>query len=313
MDKPKVSVVMTAYNSAQYIEESVLSVLNQTLKELELIIVNDCSTDNTPEIIKKLATKDSRIKIINNEINLQPALSRNKAIDQALGQYIAILDSDDTSLPERLKTQSEYLDDHPEVSLVGCAAQIINGQGEVIGQKKPIGDFSKIKFELLVKNQIMHSGVMYRKSAINEIGGYNNDYLHSEDYKLYSDLVKKSAITNLPQTLIQYRHSPGAISIATPTRTLQLEHAVQISLENLSNYIPIDKAGAQKLFNTINRRNLSLGGVLYSRKIYKILAASFIVKEKLNESESQEIQDVCQSEIKLMFRRYLKSRIGLNI
>ena len=300
---------MSAYNSAKYIGESILSVLNQTLKDWELIVVNDCSTDNTGQIVKSYSYKDNRIKLIDNETNLQPAISRNKALTEAKGEYIAVLDSDDVCMPDRLELQSAYLDKNPEVSLVGCAAEIINDKGEITGRKKPVISFDRLKFELIAKNSIVHSGVLYRKSIMDKVGGYDNNYLHSEDYKLYSDLIKTSKITNLPNFLIKYRHVPGAISIATPTRKIQWDHALAIGFENISNYIQLPKDKAHELINTLNNKGLGVKSILSSIKTYGNLTRAYVAKEGLDTNQAQQIWNSYNSNKKLLLTRYVKSKI----
>ncbi len=302
---------MPAYNSERYITESVLSVLGQTLRDLELIIVNDASTDKTAEIIDEYARLDSRVKAIHNKTNLQPAISRNKALAEAKGEYIAVLDSDDICLPDRLKVQSIFLDKNPEISLVGCGAQIINSKGEVTGRKQPTSTMYKLKFELLTKNPIIHSSVMYRKSAMNEVGGYDKNYLHSEDYKLYSVLIKKQGVTNLQDILIKYRHVPTAISIAAPTRKIQLEHAFKISYENIQNYLALSENSARIFVDTLYRRELRPGSILRTIKTYKELLAAYISKEKLNKEQATELKNFYRTEIKKTVKSYFKQKFNL--
>ena len=299
---------MTAYNSARYIDESISSILNQTFKDWEFVAVNDCSTDNTAQIIKSYSYKDSRVKLINNEINLQPALSRNKALAETRGEYIAILDSDDIAFPKRLELQSIFLNDNPEISLVGCAAEIINDKGEITGRKKTITNFDQLKFKLIAKNPIIHSGVMYRKSALDKVGGYNNNYLHSEDYKLYSDLIKTSKITNLPDFLIKYRHSPEAISVMAPTRKMQLDHALAIGFENISNYIQLPENKARELINTLNNQSSSIKSILGSIKTYGNLTRAYVAKEDLDTNQARQIWNIYNSDKKLLLARYIKSK-----
>lgn len=308
MPNPKISVIMSAYNSAKYIDGAILSVLNQTLKDWELIIVNDCSTDNTLEIIKLYSEKEPRIQVINNELNLQPALSRNRALETAKGDYIAILDSDDIALPKRLEIQSAFLDNNSEFSLVGCAAEIINDNGKITGTKKPSTHFNILKFKLATRNPIVHSGVMCRKSAFDKVSGYNNGYLHSEDYKLYTDLAKTSKITTLPDTLIQYRYTPGAISVSTDSRKIQWDHALLIGFENISNYIQLPEDKAHELINTLNNVNLSAKSILSSIKTYGNLTKAYIIKEDLDTNQARQIWNIYNSDKKLLLVRYLKSK-----
>ena len=314
MPTPKISVIMSAYNSAQYIGESISSVLNQTFRDFELIIVNDYSTDNTLEVIKTYSVQDYRIVVINNDSNLQQAISRNKAAKIARGEYIAILDSDDISLPHRLEVQYDYSRKHPDIVLIGCGAEIINDSGSVIGRKHPSSDLNKLKFELTTTNPIVHSGVFYKKTTVDSLGGYNNNYLHSEDYKLYSDLINKDhKITNLPNILIKYRHSSSAISRTKSTRKVQLDHAFAISFENITKYIQLPKESAQTFINTVQKINLNLSSVLSSIKIYKKLTAAFVSKEKLNLDQTKDFWNIYNQEKKKLLKEYLKQKFPIII
>lgn len=303
-----ISVIMTVYNSTAYLPEAIVSLLGQTFTDFELIIVNDGSTDNSLGIIEKFVSQDSRIRLINNEINLKPALARNQALAIARGEYIAVLDSDDIALPHRLALQKKYLDTHPETVLVGCAAEIIDTAGKILGYRKPAIDYLRLKFELMLKNPIIHSGVMFRKAAPLELGGYNNRYLHSEDYKLYSELVKTSQITNLPDILIKYRYSPAAISIMADSRQIQLEHALEISYENINRYLNLSKEQARLFIDTIQKRNLAPTAIFAALRIYKNLIKAFSLQEKLDANQGDKLWDIYRADKKLILSNYFKNR-----
>ena len=132
---PLISVIMPAYNAEKYIGEAIESILNQTLKDFELIIVNDASTDSTGNIIKSYAEKDSRIVVLVNENNLNIAGSLNRGISVAKGTFIARMDADDIALPERLEMQAKVMSENPQVAVVGNDIQLINESGVVIGYR----------------------------------------------------------------------------------------------------------------------------------------------------------------------------------
>ena len=183
MDKPKISVIMAAYNAVNYIEKSIISILEQTFKEWELIIINDCSTDHTPEIVEKYIRLDPRIILLGNEVNINQALSRNRGISKARGKYIAIQDDDDIAFPDRLKIQYDFLENNPAVALVASAAEIINEDEKIIGYKRSPENLDELRFRIILKNPFVHSSVMYRKELMEKVGGYNNKYFNAEDYK----------------------------------------------------------------------------------------------------------------------------------
>ena len=117
---PKISIIMSVYNGEDYLSEAIESVLNQTFKDFELIVINDCSTDSTGEILNRFAELDKRVKVHTNEVNLRLPSSLNKAIALAQGKYIARMDADDICLPERLEKQYKFMEDNPHISLSSC-------------------------------------------------------------------------------------------------------------------------------------------------------------------------------------------------
>ena len=118
---PKISVLMPIYNTQEeHLREAIESILNQTFSDFELIVIDDCSTDTTGEILKRLAERDERVKVHPNEVNLRLPSSLNKAISLARGRYIARMDADDIALPERLERQYAFMEAHPNVALSSC-------------------------------------------------------------------------------------------------------------------------------------------------------------------------------------------------
>jgi len=160
--KISVSVIMGVYNSEKYITKSIESIINQNFESLELIIINDGSTDDSVKIINSYKKCDKRIVFISNKKNEGPAIARNKGLKVARGKYIAILDSDDIALSNRLKIQKEFLDRKPEIFLVGSAAIIINDSGKIIKSSNPIVGANNVKKELKKKNCIYHPSIMFR-------------------------------------------------------------------------------------------------------------------------------------------------------
>jgi len=204
--KPEISVIMPAHNSKKFLRESVESILNQTFKDFELIIINDCSTDSSLRIIKSY--KDKRIKLINNKKNLGTVKSRNVGLKAAKGKYIAILDSDDISYPKRLEIQFNYLENNPHIFLVGSSAIYMDEKGKEIRRFRKYDDYKMLAWRLPKSCSIVHSSVMFRNTK--EIF-YNEFYKSAHDYNLYLDLLSmKKNITNLPQFLVSHRVHGGA-------------------------------------------------------------------------------------------------------
>lgn len=199
MKNPLISVVMPVYNGEKYLKESIQSILNQTFKDLEFIIINDGSTDATEKII--LSFSDSRIVYIKNKINLQIVKSLNKGISLAKGKYIARMDSDDISLKNRLEKQIRFMEKNLDVSVCGTWVQTIGAKEKV--WKYPLSH-EEIKISLMFNSSVAHPSVMIRKSLFKEFN-YEEKYNKAEDYALWVNAIEKYRFANIPCVLFQYR------------------------------------------------------------------------------------------------------------
>lgn len=198
--KPKVSVIMTVYNEQEHIKKSVTSVLNQTYKDFELVIVNDGSNDRTQEILEH-EFNDRRVKIFNQE-NKGRVKALNQALKLSAGEYVAILDADDYCLPERLKKQVEFLDRNPDVAVVGTAYYRYDGiRGEKWIRKYPTEN-EKIRKEMSKYMPLAHSSIMIRKFCLDEIGCYDERFDTLQDMELLIRIAKKFKLANLEEPLI---------------------------------------------------------------------------------------------------------------
>lgn len=199
---PKISVLFPTYNTKEeHLREAMESVLSQTFSDFEFIIVDDCSPDaNVEKVVKSY--DDARIRFYRNERNLGISQTRNRLIDLASGEYLAAMDHDDVSLPERFEKEAAYLDDHPDVGVVACRAEKFPGGGLT---KNPEND-KEIKLAMMRSCAITHSACMIRRSVLidNNIR-YEEEYSPSEDYALYIRLMSKTKFHNLPETLFRYR------------------------------------------------------------------------------------------------------------
>lgn len=198
----KVSILMPVYNTHEsYLREAIQSILSQTYEDYEFLILNDCSPDeNIEKIIKSY--NDERIKYMKNFQNMGISPTRNKLVELATGEYLAVMDHDDISLPERLKKQVEFLDSNADYGVVGSWHGLV-------GTKKikelPVED-EKIQKTLFLKCCICHPATMIRKSVlVNNNIKYNKIYSPSEDYAIWGNLVGKTKFYNIPEVLFMYR------------------------------------------------------------------------------------------------------------
>lgn len=202
--KPRVSVIMPAYNSEQYIGEAITSIINQSFMDWELIIVNDGSRDSTADVISSFA--DERIVFVNNEVNSGFVPTLNYAISLSKGEYIARLDDDDIAYSWRIMEQVKYLDEHEDVVLVGGNLDLlIDGRVEKY-TAPPINTDAEIRFSLMFGNYVMgHSSFMFRRSVFDEKKVKYDTFIQVPDHHIQLDTCKYGKLAVLNTSLFQYR------------------------------------------------------------------------------------------------------------
>jgi glycosyltransferase involved in cell wall biosynthesis len=213
---PVISVVMPTYNGERFLRPAVESILNQTFRGFELIVIDDGSTDSTPRILDKFKAKDDRLIVLTNERNLGIAGATNRGLAAARGEYVALQDHDDISLPHRFQTQMDFLNSHPEIAVVGSAATLINDDGEPYAEFPLPCEEIDIKWRLLFYGDPFHyTSIMLRRCAMQEIGGYgeNPAFQFSEVYDPFSRIAMRHRMVNLSETLVLWRRHSDATSL----------------------------------------------------------------------------------------------------
>jgi len=209
-DCPFVSVVMPAYNASKYIGQAIESVLNQTYVNFELIVIDDCSTDNTYDIIKKYSENDNRIEVVKNKINSGVTFTRNLGISLAKYDWIAFLDSDDIWVKDKLEKQIKLTQKIPEASLIFTGTSYINSEGKSYSYILKVPDKITYK-ELLKQNVISCSSVLVRKKCIENIKIPDGD-IH-EDFVAWLTILKKEKYAyGINEPLLIYRLSNNSKS-----------------------------------------------------------------------------------------------------
>lgn len=207
---PTLTVFTPVYNCQEYIQETIDSVLNQTFTDFEYLIVDDCSTDNTVELIEQYS--DPRIRLIKNETNKGISYNRNIGIEESKGIYLAMLDGDDIALPTRLEKQVLFLERNNDFGIVGTG--VINMDSKGIALEDDI-QFNipdeQIPSRMLFNNYVYTSSVMLRKAFIGELR-FSLDYIVAEDYELWIQLIRKCNIGHVREKLIKYRIHDSSIS-----------------------------------------------------------------------------------------------------
>lgn len=231
MENTKVSVIMPVYNSEEFLEESIQSILNQSLKEFEFIIVDDGSIDNSLNIINKYKKIDKRIILIKNKKNSGQAISRNKGLKKAKGRYIAVLDSDDLAMEKRLEIQFNYLEKNPNIFLVGSSAIYINENGKEIKRFRKYNDYKLLAWRLPKSCGIIHSSIMFRNTG--EFY-YNANFRIANEYDFYLNILESGKnLTNLPNFLVKYRVHSKSISSTKKEKQTENTEKIRMSHPNL--------------------------------------------------------------------------------
>ncbi|MBI5728355.1 MAG: glycosyltransferase [Candidatus Magasanikbacteria bacterium] len=206
-----ISVVMAVHNDERYLTAAIRSILDQTWRDFEFLIVNDGSTDGSDDILQEFARKDPRIILVKQDhLGLTAAL--NVGCRRARGGYMARMDSDDIAAPDRLEKQYHYLEAHPMVAVCGAQGWFINANGRTIGEKNLPCAAEDIRRRLLFNNQCIHSSLFIRKSAFAEAGGYDAHFRKSQDYELLLRLATKYDVVNLPERLVYWRVRSTSLS-----------------------------------------------------------------------------------------------------
>jgi len=234
---PKISVIMPVYNGEKYLKEAIDSILNQTYADFELLLINDASTDHTENVINSY--NDDRIVYIKNEKNLGLIKTLNKGLDLAKGEFIARMDQDDISLPERFEKQIAVFEKNPEIGVCGTwFTPLINN---ILIDKKTLKHpehSETIKIAMLGYCALGHPTIMLRRNMIKNLR-YDTDYQAAEDYELWTRLSRNTKLYNVQESLLHYRFHETNISVLE--ESTQSKNSEKI-IGNQLNYIDLDSS-----------------------------------------------------------------------
>ncbi|AFY47772.1 glycosyl transferase [Nostoc sp. PCC 7524] len=211
-DYPLISVILPFYNTEQYLETAIQSILNQTYKNFELLLLDDGSSDQSLAIAQKYAQIDPRVKV-HHHPNMGLCRTLQKGVSLASGKYIARMDGDDIADSQRFELQVNYLEQNPDCVALGTALTVIDPDGDVIYQPEITQEHEQLVKELLQwqGSRICHPTVMMRTELVRLVGGYTQEY-HFEDVDLFLKLAKHGKLANLPERMLWYRWHIGSIS-----------------------------------------------------------------------------------------------------
>lgn len=303
----KVSVLMPVYNGEKYLKGAIDSVFSQTFNDFELIIINDGSSDNSLEIIKSYS--DKRLKLINNEKNQGLIKSLNIGLKECTGKYTARIDQDDIALPHRLIKQYEFMENNPDIDLVGSWTECIDPIGKKIkisrNQTKPIS----IKYEFIFNNVMFHSSIFFKTDLIRKNGGYSEEFIHSEDYEMYSRPGKELTCANIPEILFKLRIHNESITGSDTTQPTVHKNAINISYRNMNQYINIDRDTFNKILDILIIKKpdtkTSFTNFIVALRTLREITRSFIQKNELNKSDTKLIMKNYRGRRKMMWQHYL--------
>lgn len=326
-NQPLISVIMPAYNAEKYIAETIESVLNQTFKDFELIILDDASSDKTKNIVLSYAQNDDRIVYVGKQCNHGPATLRNEGISLAKGNFIALNDADDLSETTRFEKQITVFNNHPNVAV--CGSWILNFGDNIDSYvfeapQDPIA----IKLLFLSYNCLANSSAMFRKSCVENLE-YQKEFVPAEDYKLWSEVIVKQDFYIIQEALVHYRQHENNIS-KTKADNLAISD-LKIKTEMFKNIFDLNdsdfdykklvnffeilanrmKLGKKEIFSffemaqriiKINKEKTVFPEVLFQNRIEELLTKPFIYS-KINPFFVIQLQRKFPNELKLLNRK----------
>lgn len=288
MDKtPILSVLMPVFNSEQFVAEAIESILNQTFKDFEFLILDDASTDKSFEIIKDFEKKDPRIKVYQNEKNIGVVESRNKLISLSKGKYIAWLDSDDIAIKNRFEKQINFVEAHPEIGMVGAYPVIIDENSKKTGKWWFETDPQKLKIELFFHSPFLSSSVLIRKSCLPQ-NFYDSKFPVAEDFDLYSRISELCETANIAEFLVKYRINSNGLSKSNTEKMEKLSiQVIQEHAERLG--IKLEENTIKNLRKPVTASKIALAEIPEIEKSLILLKNLLINKEGFNKTAVYEV------------------------
>ena len=297
--KPLISVVMSVYNGEQFLAEAIESILHQSWQDFEFIIVDDASRDATPQILELYQKQDDRIHLLRNEVNSGLGCSLQKGVEAARGRFIARMDADDISLPDRFEKQLNYLINHSEIKILGSGLLLIDENGKVVTQMQFLSAGSLLKWNMLLGNGIIvsHPSVMMERGFIISLGGYSS-LRAAQDFDLWTRTfwMDPFPIANLEDCLLAYRQHGKSTTSAN--NSLQEKTAIRIRLEKISQFL--EKPVPEEVVLAYRHPAYAYSNIEECIRLWIELYCKFIDKFNVNKEERRLIE----SEILPLLNKY---------
>lgn len=279
--KPLVAVLMTVHNSEKTVGEAIESILNQSYKNLEVILVDDASTDSTPKILKSYGKKYQHIRVITLTKNVGPTLAANPGLRSTKGSYIARMDADDLAYPDRIEKQVAFLEKNPRVVILGGQCSLINDDGEIVGEKRFPTRHEEILRAFSYRNPIQHPASMINRKLVPErYLKYDNTYPLADDLDFYLKLSQFGRFANLSSKILFYRNSFQSHSLKNIKKTFFHTLGVRIKAAVAYGYRPSLKG------IVLSFCQLILVMLLANKEIYDLFCYLIGVKRLVNPQAS---------------------------
>jgi len=290
-----ISVIMPVYNAERYVYQAIDSVLNQTYKNIELIVINDGSTDNSKQIIQSI--NDLRIKYIDNDENSGIVFSRNRGVKLAKGNFVGMVDADDIVHPEKFEQQINFLNQNPDFGMVGSWVRFINEDGNRLsGGWKLKAPPAMITSIMLFKNYFLQSAVLYRTSCLNKFS-FEDGFDILEDYLIWFRILKECKAWNLPKYLVDYRvHGQGVTKKHDNERVEKEKRVFSIQLKEIG----IDASDHELELHSLIRTDEPIKDIKTLKDIHL-----WLLKIKSSNKKSKQYNDKYLS--KVVANRWLKA------
>lgn len=300
---PRVSVVMAVHNEEEYAAGAIESILDQTFEDFEFIIIDDASTDNTPEILRDFAARDGRIRILTNEKNLSVPRSLNRGLEAAVGSYIARVDGDDLCTPHRLQSQVEFLDRNPEFVLIGGGVAFIDERGQQYAEFPSGVSNWEFEWTSFFRPPVVHSSAVFRRSVIAEHREYyDHDFNRAADFEYWHRVLHHGLGCVLPGVFVQYRMHEKNVSTVHNARQREVANrAAQIHARK--HFPDIPEEYRKRLFDFLRADEAPVPGEL--KNIIETIEAmqqSFADQRGLTASQ---IRDIRRKTAKLLIKTAL--------
>lgn len=250
-----VTVLLPVYNGAATLEHALQSILNQRHRELELLVIDDASTDDSATVVQRVAERDSRVVPVLHDRNAGLASTLNEGLERARHELVARMDQDDEALPERLETQIAFLEARPRVAVAGSWVYHMGSERRFDRLVRLPVEHRDIVQQLARENCMYHPTVMVRRSVVLEAGGYRGAFKNAEDYDLWLRLARCAELANIPKPLLRYRFSVDGMTLGRKWEQLFYVHLAQATGGDPE--MPLEEAErrARATFASVDRRD----------------------------------------------------------